>query len=161
MELDLLPLRAAPIRKDGKAVFSFDDTLTHSDLDPCPFFADENPTTSIISCCSFHSESVIEGLTALNEVKVARLMYDDMIPKQAVAFSGVLRETADHWEKVQHEEWERWFGTSSGDGQAAGKEWIMLADAGATLEDVLRSIRKAATWYEKVGNLGCFVFASY
>lgn len=160
MSLDLIPLRRLRVRKDGKTVFSFDDAIVHSDLAPCPFAADANPTAPLLTCCSFHAGLVVEGLEALGENDVVRLMHDDMTAEQAKAFSKVLQETADHWEKMQHKEWERWFGPSE-EGQEKDREWIYLADACATLKDVLCVLRKAANWYEKASSFGCFVLASY
>lgn len=83
-----------------------------------------------------------------------------MEPEEACDFAKHLSAAADRLEakygsRKRKPNGARWFGTWS----KKRKRWG--SGQHSTFEEAIASIREAASWYEKVGHMGCSVHAWY
>lgn len=133
--------------------------FTHSVGAPCPF-ADDDPLWLPRTCCSLRGHIIAGQLKAFGKSDEAGSFYSDMTSAEAIAFAQRLRNVADDVEKRYAKCEEKPHGAVSWvEWNEERGEWDVKSYS--TFEEALTLIRRAADWYEKVGELGFCVYASY
>jgi hypothetical protein len=95
---------------------------------------------------------------ALNEIRFAERMHEDMSPQAALDFAQDLRYAADALEQKHADAANKPRGAGwNGKYDSSKNDWVWQSYS--TFEEALASIREAARWYEKVGDLGYGVHA--
>lgn len=157
MGLDNYPV-PCPCEGRGTNTTEVPDGLTHPRTAPCPFAEDNLPSGIFGDCCWLRGKAAAHVLDALGEIGLAERMYEDMPCEDAIAFAKTLRDASDRLERQAQRTGKKPRG-AGWNGIWDEKTKDIVWQTYSTFEDALAEIRKAASWYEKVGRMGFGVHA--
>lgn len=136
--------------------------LVHEPGQPCPLQPENYPIGIFGTCCSLRGKAAAYELDAIGEIDLANAMYADMTCEEAIAFAQRLRSTADRLERDYSDAEDKPQGFSWNDlrrNAETGK--LETIKCPTPFDEVLTIVREAASWYEKIGQLGFGVHAWY
>ena len=149
MKTLMIPQRTANLESSDELPFG----MTHSSGTPCPFANDKLAVGYINTCCSFNVEKTAENLASFGYATLATLLKMELTAEMLPDIAQELRRAADALEERYVKPMDTYADPRLGGITDRVPErfnpWFRPA-----FEKALASIRDAADWYEKVGNLG-------